>query len=110
MKYVFIIFVSMLFTVGLKAKAATVDDAKVVYAGTYGSGRLFVALNKTILEPGCNLSRFDVPAGHDQIKTWLSVAMAATASGKSVKVSTNGCLGPFPTMDNTDNTYFYIKQ
>src|SRR6266513_5102940 len=34
---------------------------RVIYTGTYGDGRLFVALDAQINEPGCIHTRFDVP-------------------------------------------------
>jgi len=83
-------------------------EAKVLSAGIYGSGRLFVMLDQTIAEPGCNNTRFDVVAGHEQIETWLSIAMAAAISGKTVKVKTNGCFTIFPTMTPGDDTWFYL--
>ena len=90
--------------------SAVADDAKVIYAGIWGAGRLFVALDKTILEPGCENSTFTVAENHAQIKAWLSIAMAALASGKSVKVRTNGCLGTYPTIPTTNDSYLIIKQ
>ncbi len=82
--------------------------AKVTYAGTYGDGRLFVALDGSINEPGCVNVRFDVPAGHPQIRNWLAIALTAAATGKSVVVRTSGCFGPFPTMTQSSETWFYI--
>ncbi len=107
-KNILVILSTLVFSVPIYS--ATIDDAKVIYAGTSGGGRLFVALDKTIPEAGCENSRFDVAGGHDQITTWLSIAMAALASGKSVKVATNGCLGAYPTLTNANDTWFYIKQ
>lgn len=89
--------------------AADQITAKVVYAGTYGDGRLFVGLDTIIYETGCEKSRFDVAAGHDQIDHWLSIAMAAAISGADIKVATSGCFAGFPTIDSTADTYFYIS-
>jgi len=83
--------------------------AKVIYVGTYGDGRLFVALDAQINEPGCVNSRFDVSAGHPQIKTWLAVALTAAASAKTVVVRTNGCFGVLPTMTQTTDSWFYLQ-
>lgn len=93
--------------------ATTVTSAKVLYTGTYTDGGFFVALDKTIAEPGCVSTRFDVAAGHPQIKTWLSIAMAAAISGKTVSVTVNGCvtIGPaaiFPTMNTTGNDTWFM--
>jgi len=83
--------------------------AKVIYTGTYGDGRLFVALDAQINEPGCIYSRFDVPASHPQIKSWLAIALTAAASGKSVVVRTSGCFGVLPTMTQTTDSWFYLQ-
>jgi hypothetical protein len=82
--------------------------AKVIYAGLYGDGRLFVALDAPINEPGCVNSRFDVPADHPQIKSWLAIALTASASGQPVVVRTSGCYDSFPTMTQNMDTWFYL--
>jgi len=89
--------------------STTTVDAKVLSVGTYGSGRLFVVLDKTIAEPGCNYAQVHVDAGHSQLGTWMSIALAALASGASVSVTTDGCLGAYPTMNNTLSTNFRIN-
>lgn len=94
------------------AASAHASDAntvgRVTYAGTYGDGRLFVALDAQINEPGCVNTRFDIPAAHPQIKSWLAIALAAAASGKTVVVKTAGCLGAFPTMTQGTDSWFYM--
>lgn len=93
----------------LAAQAADSNTtANVIYAGLYGDGRLFVALDTPINEPGCANSRFDVPAGHPQIKSWLAIALTASASGQSVVVRTSGCYDSFPTMTQNTDTWFYL--
>ena len=89
--------------------AASTSNANVLYAGIYGNGRLFVALSLNIPEPGCERNRFDVEPGHPQISHWYGIAVAAATSGKTVVVGTNGCYGILPTLDRTDNSYFYIN-
>ncbi len=91
------------------AQSATTVDAKVLSVGTYGSGRLFVVLDKNIAEPGCHYAQFHVDAGYSQLGTLMSIALAALASGASVSVTTNGCLGPYPTIDNSQTTHFRIN-
>jgi hypothetical protein len=92
------------------ALGAPAIDAKVQATGTYGSGQLFVMVDTTIEEPGCELARFDVAPGHPEIDRWLGIALAAEASGKRVRIKTNGCHGPYPTLDTTNNSWFYIKE
>ena len=89
--------------------ADVVTTGKVVKVGTYGDGLLFVKLDQQILEPGCNHYRFDVDSGHGQIKSWLSIAMTAMASGREVVVGTNGCLNGRPTLDATTSSFFHIQ-
>ena len=91
------------------AEAAMSTNAKVVHAGTFGDGRLFVLFDTEIKEPGCFNKRLDVAAGHDQIKTWLSVALAAMLTGKEVNIRSNGCLGSTPTLDNTTASSFWLR-
>lgn len=100
----------LLLTVLMSTPAYSGDsvEGKVLSAGIYGSGRLFVMLDQTIAEPGCANTRFDVAAGHEQIETWLSIAMAAAISGKTVRVKTNGCFAVYPTMTPSEDTWFYI--
>lgn len=93
---------------GVVHAAATVVG-KVVYAGTYGNGDVYVALSATINEPGCPSSRFDVPVQNPSAKSVLASAYAALASGKTVRVSTNGCYGVSPTLDTTRNTWFLME-
>ncbi|UAB73736.1 hypothetical protein INR79_21550 [Vibrio sp. SCSIO 43132] len=83
--------------------------ANVTYTGTYGDGRFFVAFDVTINEPGCPRNRIDVAPNHPQIDRWLSIALAAHASGKPVQVRTNGCYKGYPTLDNTDASWFHSK-
>lgn len=90
--------------------AAPPVTAKVTYVGTYGDGRTFVGIDTTINEPGCALARFDFPSSHPLAKTWLAIAMAASASGKNVVVQTSGCFGgSLPTMTQGTDSYFYLQ-
>ena len=82
--------------------------AKVLSVGTYGDGRFFVTLDTVIPEPSCETNKFDVEGSHNLINSWQSIAMAAAVSGKKVRVKTKGCYGGNPTMDKTNQTYFYL--
>lgn len=83
--------------------------AKVVYVGTYGDGRFFVALDTQINEPGCPQVRFDIPTSHPQLKNWLAVALTASISGKSIGVQTSGCWNSLPTMTQNADSFFYLQ-
>ncbi|MDP2572701.1 hypothetical protein Q8W40_10950 [Vibrio penaeicida] len=103
------LFVLLAVMSSFSASASDNLVGNVLYAGTYGNGRLFVALDVTINEPGCHKSRFDVAPDHPQIDRWLSIALSANASGKSVQVKTNGCYKGFPTLDRTEASWFHSK-
>ena len=105
-KLIGVILVSLFLCI---SHGATTIEAKVLSVGTYGSGRLFVVLDTMIGEPGCNYAQFHVEVGHDQIKNWMSIGLAALSSGNSVTVTTEGCLGAYPTMTNTQNTNFRMS-
>jgi len=66
-------------------------------------------MDAQINEPGCVNTRFDVPAGHPQLKVWLTIALAASASGKNVVVHTSGCFDGFPTMSQNTNAWFFMQ-
>lgn len=108
-KYISIIFV--LIFQGFSVDAYSTDSviAKVQRAGMYGSGRVMVKLDTTINEPGCEATRFDIEADHPQIQSFLSIALAAAASKSDVKVLTNGCLGSYPKLDQSNNSLFYFR-
>ncbi|EGQ9731000.1 hypothetical protein [Vibrio cholerae] len=83
--------------------------AKVTYTGLYGNGRLFIAVDKQINEPGCQNYRIDVAPNHPQIDRWLSIALAAYTTGGEIQFKTNGCYGIYPTLDLTDQTWLHTK-
>jgi hypothetical protein len=101
-------------TFGGYALASPETNARVTYVGVYGSGELFVGLDRDISEPGCTKNRFDVSGSHPQVSHFLEIALAAIASfstgdpSKSVVVATHGCLGQWPTIDNTNESFFYM--
>lgn len=92
----------------LNAQAADSVTGRVVEAGTFGDGRLFVNLDIQINEPGCTGSRFDVPANHPQVKNWLAIALSASLGGKKVVVHTKGCLNGQPTLSQDADAWFYL--
>ena len=85
-------------------------EAKVIRVGKYGDGKLMIVLDTEISELNCASPRIDVPNTHPNIDYFLSIALAAAASDTTVKVVTNGCLGSYPTLDQTDSSLFYFKK
>lgn len=83
--------------------------AKVVYTGLYGNGRLFIAVDKQINEPGCQSYRIDVAPDHPQIDRWLSIALAAYTTGGEIQFKTKGCYGTYAKLDLSDQTWLHTK-
>ena len=83
---------------------------KVNYVGSYGNGDVFVDINTSILERGCNSTRFDIPKTRANINYIISTANLAIQQNKNVEVTTQGCYAGFPTLDNSRNSWFYIIQ
>ncbi|ASA57755.1 hypothetical protein [Vibrio gazogenes] len=107
MKYIYFL---ILFTV-FSGQSLASDNlvGHVVYTGLYGNGRLFIATDTQINEPGCPSDRIDVAPNHPQIDRWLSIALAANTTGKRVQFKTNGCYKNHPTLDKTDKSWFHTK-
>jgi hypothetical protein len=89
--------------------AAPAVGAKVLSAGVYGDGGLYVALDTVIEEPACRVARFDLPAAHPAAKQVFAMAEIALGTGKTVQVVTSGCFGSFPTLDMSRTSYFYVQ-
>ena len=100
------------------SRASSIIDAHVFYAGTYANGDGFVCLAGTLIdEAGCNSVRFDIPASHPQLRTWLTIANTAIATGGLVQVRTKGCITSsdghggtqiFPTMDSSSHDSWFL--
>ncbi len=90
------------------ACASTTLLTQVKYTGIYGDGSIYIAVNGVIDESGCSGERFDVPYGHPHLKQILAFAMTAIATGKNVRIRTNGCDSGRPTLTQDKNSYFYI--
>ena len=115
-KLTFVAF-SLLTAMPCALAATTNAPAHVVYAGVYGTGRIFVQLDATINDSTCPSSRFDVAGTNPMNKQWLAIALAAQASGKTVGVQTYSCIAPgteanttFPTLTTDGSSFFYINQ
>lgn len=103
------IFVGLAFFISSLASASDNLIGKVLYTGTYGDGTFFVAVDVMINEPGCEGTRIDVAPNHPQIDQWLSIALAAHASGKPIQFRTKGCYTGKPTLDNTKETWLHSR-
>lgn len=103
-------FLSLLLSNEAYSLDAPVRGAKVTYAGTYGNGDVYVAIDRTINEPGCAQPRFDVPSQLPNSKQILATAYMAMATGKTIGVFTKGCYGGYPTLDNSRGTWFLVLQ
>ncbi len=90
------------------AQAAPPVQAKVVFAGVYANGNVYVQLDTVIAEPGCSVPRFDLPASSPVAKTVLATALMAAATGKTVRVATYGCFNGAATLDPTQDSYFFV--
>lgn len=104
----FLCSIFMFFILCSNTHCAEPARGKVVYAGTYGNGDVYVALSVRINEVACPQSRFDIPAQHPNAKEVLATAYTAMVTGKDIIVVTNGCYNMWPTLDNSRNTYFLI--
>ena len=102
-----------LFTVPMPASAASpnLKNIKVRYAGTQGNGDVIVSLDTSVVDSaGCTSNVVRVPNNSPAKDSVLSIAMAAYLSGTTVTVQTNGCDGPVPTLDNSENSWFNFNE
>ncbi len=95
----------------LSSYAYSADETvygKVVYAGTYGNGDVYVDIEAIINEPGCVGTRLDVSSQNPNIKNILPIAYMAMATGQNISVRTQGCYAGSPTLDNSRGSWFYL--
>jgi hypothetical protein len=95
----------LFFGASFSVYAADTVTAKVLNTGTYGNGELYIITDTQINEPNCPGNRVEVPASHPQLKIWLATALMAEASGGSIVVHTNGCIGTWPAMSADGNSW-----
>lgn len=108
-KLLFILILGLAPSIGYALGTPT--TGVVQYVGTYGDGKLFIEIDREIQESGCDNIRFDIPAGHPSIDSWLSIAMVSATTGKPITVRTTGCLGQYPTIDETPiKGYVFLKK
>lgn len=84
--------VSLFFCSGLAHSSSTYTDANVLNVGLYGNGNLFLVLDVTMLEPGCNSARLEILSSHPLIKPFMALALSAKSAGSKLRVVTTGCV------------------
>jgi hypothetical protein len=94
---------------GPLSHASTAIVARVTATGVYGNGDVYVMLDAVIPESACPVPRFDIPAISPATKGVLATAQIALATGKSITIATSGCFGPFPTLDISRGSFFYLN-
>lgn len=106
MKILFTIILASSLSTNLLASNNT--RAKVVYVGTWGHGSIFIRLNTILNEPACSKNEIWIAGDNPAIKHLLSLAMTAYTADQYVHVKTNGCINGYPTIDNTNESFFHI--
>ena len=82
---------------------------RVVNAGTYSNGNVYVLLEAVVDEAGCPRAAIELPANAVNAKTVLAAAFFAMSSGKSIAVRTNTCYLGIPSFDaSVRNAYFGV--
>jgi hypothetical protein len=105
-----LVTLALLLATGTPAWSADAVSANVNQVGTYGSGRSFIDISANINEAGCANDRFDLDPAHPQAKNVLAIALVALATGRKIKVKTNGCYGTYPTLDNSTESYVLVAK
>jgi hypothetical protein len=82
----------------------------VTYVGTLGDGTVFVELPFAISIGGCSSPQVRIPASHPARKEFLAIAMSAYLTGTLVKIQTDSCMGSYPTLGNSTNSWIYLRQ
>jgi hypothetical protein len=90
----------------LPAYCSSDITAHVKSFGTYGNGNVWIVLDSTIDEPGCSGPYMEFPANGAANKTVLASAALALATGASIVVKTDGCLGSATTFTGARAAYF----
>lgn len=93
----------------LPAYCSSAITAHVKSFGTYGNGNVWVTLDSTINEPGCSGPYLEFPANGAANKSILASAALALATGASIVVQTDGCLGNAATFTGARGAYFGIN-
>ncbi|WP_125784661.1 hypothetical protein [Pseudoalteromonas rubra] len=82
--------------------------ANVSYVGTYGNGDLFINVNRSINQSGCESDRIFVRANHPELTNWLNIATKAYLNNVAIQFRTNGCYMGKPTLDSSDRSWLHF--
>lgn len=82
--------------------------ANVSYVGTYGNGDLFINVNTSINQSGCESNRIFVRANHPELKNWLDIASTAYTQNIAIQFRTNDCYMGKPTLDSSDRSWLHF--
>lgn len=97
-----------LLTANAANASATLNNVHVTNAGSYGDGHVFVYVDQNIPESGCTTNRFDVLASVPAAKQILGMALTALATGKTVIVSTDGCMASYASQITSPGSGYII--
>jgi len=89
--------------------AGYVGGATVSSVGVNEAGRVFVYINTTITQTGCNAARFDVASNSPGAKQILALVTSALISGKTINVATNGCIDTYPLVGAGAGGYIQVN-
>ena len=102
------LFVVMVFA-ALPGYSSSAVTAHVLSFGTYGNGNVYVALDQTINQPSCSIPYIEIPANGPAAKAVLANAALAVATGATVTVQTDSCLGGVPSFSGDRPAYFVVN-
>lgn len=83
--------------------------AHVLEYGVYGNGNVYVKLDNTIDQMGCNSQYLELPAG-EVAKQVLGVAAIAAVTGSAVRVMADNCYGGLPSFAGQRGSYFVVNK
>lgn len=90
-----------------KTFASPATEAHVLHVGVYGTGTMFILLDQTVSEPGCESAEIRISPTHPQFKTILALAMSAAATESRIRVKTELCTGSgYPQIGETTLSLF----
>ncbi len=110
MKFLKLLLIFVVFANPVMSFASSNMVVKVKYVGMYGDGELFIETDSTIDESSCADNRLVVEPNHPNKKEWMSIALTAFASGKSLRIKTNYCYSGKPALDQSKGTWLYILE
>ena len=103
------LFLAVISLSPLPASSSSTVTAHIKSFGTYGNGNIWVTLDSTIDEPGCSGPYLEFPANGAANKAVLASAALALATGASIVVQADGCLGSAATFTGARRAYFGIN-